>query len=268
MKNMKADNILLLDMDKRGVATLTLNRPEIHNAFDDELINQLIGQLQRLEKSHDSRLIVLRSKGNSFSAGADLSWMRRMANFSESQNEADALQLARLMQMLNTFSKPTMAVVQGAAYGGAIGLIACCDIAVGSVDAKFALSEVKLGLIPAVISPYVLKTIGERAARRYFLTAEVFDAKQAASMGLLHEVVESSNLESTIEGLVSQLLVAGLKAQVAAKELISDVAGKLINDDLINETVTAISNIRASDEGKEGLDAFLQKRPPDWVRDT
>ena len=265
---MKQEDVLLVNLDKRGIATLTLNRPEVHNAFDEELINQLIKQLEFLDKNSEVRVLVLRSMGKSFSAGADLNWMRRMADYSEEQNYNDAMQLATLMQKLNNFSKPTIVIVQGSAFGGAVGLVACCDIAIGCLSAKFSLSEVSLGLIPAVISPYVLKAIGERVARRYFLSAEIFEAPQALRLGLLHEIVESSELENTVNELINQLLKAGPKAQAESKDLIFKIADKPINSEVISDTAKRISFIRSSEEGKEGINAFLQKRLPDWVKDS
>lgn len=265
---MKSDDSLLMQVDERGVATLTLNRPEVHNAFDDELIKQLILALEKLENNSKVRILVLRSQGKSFSAGADLNWMQRMADYDEIQNYDDAMQLAVLMQKLNEFIKPTIAVIQGSAFGGAVGLVACCDIAIASLSAKFSLSEVRLGLIPAVISPYVLNAIGERAARRYFLSAEIFDAQQACRLGLVHEVVDSDELENIPDLLINQLLKAGPKAQEKAKKLIFQVVGKEIDQELISKTATLISEIRATEEGKEGIAAFLEKRPPDWLKES
>lgn len=255
-----------INIDQRGVGTIMLDRPEQHNAFDDSLIAELIQALDELTMDDSVRLVVLRSDGKSFSAGADLKWMRRMADYDEAQNLADAMQLADLMRSLNALPKPTIARVQGAAFGGGVGLIACCDIAVASERALFSLSEVKLGLIPAVISPYVIKAIGERAARRYMLSAERFDARQANQMGLVHEVVEHDELETRLDALITTLLESGPAAQAAAKDLILDVAGKPVDRSLIENTARRIAKVRASDEGREGLNAFLQKRKPDWVK--
>ena len=253
-------------IDQRGVGTLILDRPEQHNAFDDVLIGELIQRLADLAVDEKVRIVVLRAQGKSFSAGADLNWMRRMADYDEAQNLADAMQLAELMRSLNALPKPSIARVQGAAFGGGVGLVACCDIAIASVRALFSLSEVKLGLIPAVISPYVVKAIGERAARRYILSAERFDAQQAARMGLVHEVVEHDQLDARLDAMIETLLESGPAAQAAAKDLILDIAGKPADRSLIENTASRIAKVRASDEGREGLNAFLQKRKPDWVK--
>ncbi len=255
-----------ITIDERGVGTLVLDRPQQHNAFDDALIAELIQRLAELATDDSVRLVVLRAEGKSFSAGADLNWMRRMADYDEAQNLADAMQLAELMRSLNALPKPTIARVQGAAFGGGVGLIACCDIALASERALFSLSEVKLGLIPAVISPYVIKAIGERAARRYMLSAERFDAQQAAQLGLVHEVVDHDELNASLEDMITTLLESGPAAQTAAKDLILDVAGKPVERSLIENTARRIAKVRASDEGREGLNAFLQKRKPDWVK--
>jgi methylglutaconyl-CoA hydratase len=255
-----------LNIDERGVGSIVLDRPEQHNAFDDSLIGEMIEMIAQLAGDDSVRVVVLRAEGKSFSAGADLNWMRRMADYDEAQNLADAMQLAELMRSLNALPKPTIARVQGAAFGGGVGLIACCDMAVASEKALFSLSEVKLGLIPAVISPYVVKAIGERAARRYMLSAERFDAGQAARMGLVHEVVEHDRLETCLDEMVTTLLESGPAAQAAAKDLILDIAGKPVDRALIENTARRIARVRASDEGREGLNAFLQKRKPDWVK--
>jgi len=242
-----------------------LDRPEQHNAFDDVLIGELIDVLDQLAKNSSVRIVVLRADGKSFSAGADLNWMRRMADYDEAQNLADALQLAELMRRLNTLPKPTIARIQGAAFGGGVGLVACCDIALASARALFCLSEVRLGLIPAVISPYVVRAIGERAARRYMLSAERFDAQQARLLGLVHEVVDDEALDTRLEAMIVTLLECGPAAQAAAKDLILSVAGKTIDQGLIENTASRIARIRASSEGREGLNAFLEKRSPDWI---
>jgi methylglutaconyl-CoA hydratase len=236
-----------LNIDERGVGSIVLDRPEQHNAFDDSLIGEMIEMIAQLAGDDSVRVVVLRAEGKSFSAGADLNWMRRMADYDEAQNLADAMQLAELMRSLNALPKPTIARVQGA-------------------KALFSLSEVKLGLIPAVISPYVVKAIGERASRRYMLSAERFDAGQAARMGLVHEVVEHDRLETCLDEMVTTLLESGPAAQAAAKDLILDIAGKPVDRALIENTARRIARVRASDEGREGLNAFLQKRKPDWVK--
>jgi len=255
---------LTVATDDRGVATITLNRAVIHNAFDDLMIAELLQALEIVETDQRARLLVLRAKGDSFSAGADLNWMRRMADYDHQQNRDDAMELVRLMKNLNQLSKPVIAVVQGASFGGGVGLVACCDIAIGSSKAMFCLSEVRLGLIPAVISPYVIAAIGERAARRYFLSAERFDAEQALSLGLLHDVVDPEALDYRVEKMVEALLLGGPNAQSEAKQLIREVSNRLGDEQVIDDTAERIAKIRASNEGREGLNAFLQKRAPNW----
>lgn len=253
-----------LKTSDRGVASVTLNRPEQHNAFDDGMIAELIELLGQLEQDDRVRVLVLRAAGKSFSAGADLNWMRRMADYDLARNTDDAMQLAELMRRLNCFPKPTIALVQGAAYGGGVGLIACCDIAIASKQALFCLSEVKLGLIPAVISPYVIEAIGARAARRFMLTAERFSAEQACRLGLVHQVVEAQELDTTLDSMLEFLLAAGPAAQAAAKDLIRAVSNQPIDSDIIQNCAQRIAQIRATSEAREGLDAFLEKRKPNW----
>jgi len=253
-----------LKTSDRGIASVTLNRPEQHNAFDDGMIAELIELLGQLEQDDRVRVLVLRAAGKSFSAGADLNWMRRMADYDLAQNTDDAMQLAELMRRLNCFPKPTIALVQGAAYGGGVGLIACCDIAIASKQALFCLSEVKLGLIPAVISPYVIEAIGARAARRFMLTAERFSAEQACRLGLVHQVVEAQELDKTLDSMLEFLLAAGPAAQAAAKDLIRAVSNQPIDSDIIQNCAQRIARIRATSEAREGLDAFLEKRKPNW----
>jgi methylglutaconyl-CoA hydratase len=247
-----------------GVATIRLNRPDVHNAFDDGLIAALTAELRRIDQMAEARVIVLAAHGKSFSAGADLNWMRRMAKYSREENLRDAQALANLMRTLDELKKPTVARVQGPAFGGGVGLVACCDIAIANTEAVFALSEVRLGLIPAVISPYVIAAIGERAARRYFLTAERFDAMEARRIGLVHDVVDSGVLDETVEGIVRHLLNGGPQALAAAKKLIADVGRRPVDDALSAETARRIAAIRIEREGKEGLAAFFEKRRPDW----
>ncbi len=253
-----------LKTSDRGIASVTLNRPEQHNAFDDGMIAEMIELLGQLEQDDRVRVLVLRAAGKSFSAGADLNWMRRMADYDLAQNTDDAMQLAELMRRLNCFPKPTIALVQGAAYGGGVGLIACCDIAIASKQALFCLSEVKLGLIPAVISPYVIEAIGARAARRFMLTAERFSAEQACRLGLVHQVVEAQELDKTLDSMLEFLLAAGPAAQAAAKDLIRAVSNQPIDSDIIQNCAQRIARIRATSEAREGLDAFLEKRKPNW----
>jgi methylglutaconyl-CoA hydratase len=255
---------LLLEVDGRGVATLTLNRPDRHNAFDDALIAELTETLERLSGRSDVRILVLASAGRSFSAGADLDWMRRMATYSEEDNVKDATALANMLHTLDRFPKPTIAIVQGPAYGGGVGLAACCDTVIASERATFCLSEVKLGLTPATISPYVINAIGARWARRYFVTAETFSAARAQAIGLVHEVVAESALEETKEALIEALLQGAPGAQADAKDLVFLAEGRPVDAVLGRETGRRIAARRASPEGREGLTAFLNKRAPAW----
>lgn len=248
------------------IGIVTLNNAEKHNAFDDTLIADLTRALKNLAENSDIRMVVLSAVGKSFSAGADLNWMKRMSAYSEEENLRDAMALGELMRTLHGLSKPTIARVQGAAYGGGVGLVACCDIAVGTHNASFSLSEVKLGLIPAVISPYVIAAIGERAAHRYFLTAERFDAAEGFRLGLLHELVASDDdMDEKINGICDALLQGGPLAHFEAKALISAVSNRPIDDAVIADTAKRIARVRASAEGKEGLSAFLDKRKSRWI---
>ncbi|RVU32313.1 enoyl-CoA hydratase/isomerase family protein [Neptunomonas marina] len=259
---------VLLEVDDQGIAQLTLNRPEVHNAFDDDVINQLISCLKEVSDSTTVRALILRSNGKNFSAGADLAWMKRMAQNSHQENLEDAGRLAELMERLNSLNKPTIGLVQGAAYGGAVGLAACCDIVIASAEAQFCLSEVKIGLIPAVISPYVVRAIGERQSRRYFLTAEPFSAEQACDFGLVHEVVATSELLSDAAArFTKQLRKNSPQGMHAAKELIFAVSSKVIDPAVIDDTAQRIADIRVSAEGQEGLSAFLEKRKPNWIQE-
>ena len=249
-----------------GVASLTLDRPDVHNAFDDHLIAELTHTLRDLDHNPAVRVVVLAAKGKSFSAGADLNWMKRVARYSEAENIRDAVALASLMRTLDTMTKPTIARVHGAAFGGGVGLVACCDIAVAGTAATFSLSEVRLGLIPAVISPYVIAAIGSRNARRYFLTAERFDAREALRIGLVHSAVEDGELDNAVDRILDELLKGGPKAIAAAKDLIAHVAHRPIDQLLAEETATRIAQIRVSPEGQEGIAAFLDKRPAGWTK--
>jgi methylglutaconyl-CoA hydratase len=249
-----------------GVATIALNRPEVHNAFDDHLIAELTHRLRDVDHNAAVRAVVLAARGKSFSAGADLHWMKRVAHYSEAENIRDAVALASLMRTLDAMSKPTVARVQGAAYGGGVGLVACCDIAVAGMSATFSLSEVRLGLIPAVISPYVVAAIGSHNARRYFLTAERFDAREALRIGLVHCAVDDADLDAEVERILAELLKGGPKANAAAKDLIAHVAHRRIDQVVAEETAARIARIRVSPEGQEGIAAFLEKRPPGWTR--
>ena len=258
---------LLETVDPRGVATVTLNRPDRHNAFDDALIAELTTVLKRVGEQPDVRVVVLASTGRSFSAGADLDWMRRMAGYSEDANLADAAALAGMLHTLDRLPKPTIALVQGPAYGGGVGLAACCDTVIAAERATFCLSEVKLGLTPATISPYVINAIGARWARRYFVSAEVFPASRARAIGLVHEVVAEAALEETKEALVKALLQGAPGAQADAKALVFLAEGRPVDAALGDETGRRIAMRRASAEGREGLTAFLDKRAPAWRQD-
>ncbi|HXH03855.1 MAG TPA: enoyl-CoA hydratase/isomerase family protein [Candidatus Competibacteraceae bacterium] len=257
----------ILSQTEKGIATLTLNRPELHNAFDDALITELTLELQRLDADPAVRAVVLAAAGRSFSAGADLNWMKRMAGYSFEQNLDDARALAKLMYTLDTLAKPTVARVQGAAFGGGVGLVACCDIAIAADSASFCLSEVRLGLIPAVISPYVVRAIGERQARRYFVSAERFDAREALRIGLVHQVVAPVELDGAVADLLDTLLGNGPAAMVEAKRLAQFVARTPFGAEQIADTARRIAERRASAEGREGIAAFLEKRKPAWTED-
>jgi len=247
-----------------GTATLRLSRPDRHNAFDDALIAEVTAALGELGSDPAVRVVLLAGAGKSFSAGADLAWMKRMAGYSLAENEADALRLAEMLHRLDTLPKPTIALVQGAAMGGGVGLVAACDMALAAADATFALSEVRLGLIPATISPYVIAAIGQRAARRYFLTAERFDAHEALNLGLVSAVVPTTELEAEGARIAGLLGRNGPRAMAAAKELIAAVAGRPIDAALRADTARRIAHQRAGAEGREGVAAFLEKRKPGW----
>ena len=259
-----AHQIVLTSIDRRGVATVTLNRPEVHNAFDDALIAALNESLERLAADPAVRLVVLAGAGASFSAGGDLNWMRRMADYGFEENLADAAELGRLMQRLDTLPKPTIARVHGAVFAGGIGRVACCDIAVADQESIFCVSETRLGLVPAVISPYLVRAMGARAARRYFLTAERFSAVEARRLGLVHEAVSAADLEVVIERLVAAVLEGAPDAQARSKRLIAEVADRPAGAAVIDWTVRAIAEARASEEAREGLAAFFAKRKPHW----
>jgi len=259
-------NHLLTEIEN-GVATLTLNRPDVHNAFDDALIANIVHALNDIEQNNDVRIVVLASNGKHFSAGADLAWMKRMAELDEEQNRNDAHDLAELMYKLNNLSKPTIALVNGAAYGGAVGLIACCDMAIATQRSRFCLSEVKIGLSPAVISPFVVRAIGERQARRFFLSAEVFDAQQAERFELIHQLVENEDeLKTKGQELIQFLLQNSPQAVTKTKQLIQTVSGAPLDQNTRDYTVNLIASIRVSEEGQEGLGSFLEKRKPKWQK--
>ena len=258
---------LLESIDARGVATLTLNRPERRNAFDDMLIAAMTSALKRLDGQFSVRIVVLEGAGGSFCAGADLAWMKRIAEDDLEANIADAHALAELMHKLDRLSKPTLAVIDGPAYGGGVGLVACSDIAIASARANFRLSETRLGLIPAVIGPFVIRAIGARQARRYFLTGESISAARAKEIGLVHEVAAEGALATARDAIIEALLVGAPGAQTEAKALASWCEGRPIDAEVAAETARRIAARRASPEGKEGLSAFLEKRAPNWRAD-
>lgn len=258
-------NAILLEVDG-PVGILTLNRGDRHNAFDETLIAEITAGLKELEANHAVRVVVLSSTGKSFCAGADLNWMQRAAGYSPEENLRDARNLAELLRTLNELAKPTVARVQGPAYGGGVGLVSACDVAIATFDAQFALTEVKLGLIPAVISPYVIQALGTRAARRYMLSAERFSASEAYRLGLVHEIVpDEAALDDAVGEVVEALLNNGPNAQAECKALIAAVADRTIDAAVIEDTAQRITRVRASDEGREGIGAFLEKRKPAWI---
>jgi methylglutaconyl-CoA hydratase len=261
---MPADALLI---ERRGaVGVVTLNRPDVRNAFDDVLISDLTRVLKEIDEDKSIRALVLTGAGSAFCAGADLNWMKRMAGYGYEQNLADARALAAMLKTLDRLSKPTVARVHGPAFAGGTGLVAACDIAVGSTEAVFALTEVKIGLSPATISPYVIRAIGERAARRYFLTGERFDAEEAHRLGLLSLLVPSEGLDAAVDDVLRHLVQGGPEAARKIKELIRIVSrGGPVSDALIDDTAQRIAEIRVSLEGREGIGSFLEKRRPKWL---
>lgn len=257
---------VLFEVNEQGVASVTLNNPDKHNAFDDDIIKQLTDIFNDISKRDDISIMVLASNGKNFSAGADLAWMKRMASYSYEDNLKDASVLAHMLKALNFLPQTTIAKIQGAAFGGAVGLASCCDIVIASSKASFCLSEVKLGLIPATISPYVVDAIGLKASRRYFQTAERFFADKAQQLGLVDEIVEPENLDNEVNSMITTLLTNGSQARRQAKKLSQDVAFQTINDALLTDTSERIAAIRVSDEGQEGLSAFFEKRSPTWQK--
>lgn len=257
-----------IEIDQQDfVATLWLNRPDVRNAFNEQAIAEITQAFRHLDQDRHVRVIVLAARGTAFCAGADLHWMKKMAAHTDAENLADAAALAEMMHVIYSCTKPVVARVQGDCYAGGMGLVAACDIVVASESAGFCLSEVRLGLIPATISPYVLRAIGERQARRYFLTAERFDAHEAKRIGLIHETVEDSQLDHHVSGLVHALLSCSPHAMDEAKRLLRDVSCATIDEELIADTVRRIAEVRSSEQGKEGVQAFLQKRKPSWLAD-
>ena len=255
-----------LEITKRnGIGIVALNRPDVHNAFNEVLIAELTAAAQAFGEDPEVRVVILTGNGPSFCAGADLNWMRKMAGYSRDENLEDAAGLAEMLRVLNELPKPTVARVHGNVFGGGVGLVACCDFAVAAVESTFSLSESKLGLIPATISPYVVEAIGARQARRYFLTAERFEAAEAYRLGLVHDIVPIAQLDDRVNEVLGPLLIAGPAAQRECKELIRAVANKPIDSAVIADTVQRIATVRASPEGQEGVGAFLGKRSPSWI---
>ncbi len=248
-----------IDLDKHGVASVTLNRPEVHNAIDEAMIRELTDGFSMLGRHREVRMILLRGDGRSFCAGGDLGWMRRAAGQSEAENHADALSLARMFDTINTCPKPVIGVVHGAALGGGTGLVACCDIVMADTHAQFGLTEVRLGLIAATISPFVVAKIGPGHARRYMLTAERFGVDAARAIGLVHETGNHP------QAIIDAILCNGPEAMADSKKLIAEVAGQPPTPQLLDMTAGRIAGRRASAEGREGIEAFLTKRKPDWI---
>ena len=246
-------------------ATLTLTRPELRNAFNDEVIAELTQAFTELGAREDVRVIVLAAEGPAFCAGADLNWMRRMADYDRAQNLADAARLAEMLRVIYECPKPPIARVQGDVYAGGMGLVACCDIALSIDSAHYCLSETRLGLVPATISPYVMRAMGPRAAQRYCLSAERFDAAEALRIGFVHEVVPADQLDARVDAVVKALIHASPAAVRACKRLLQEVAQREIDAALIAQTVEAIADIRSSTKGREGVLSFLQKRQPSWL---
>jgi len=247
------------------LATVTLNRPDVRNAFNETTISELTLAFDELGRNDAVRAIVLAANGVAFCAGADLNWMKKMADYTHAENQADALQLAEMLRTIYLCPKPVVAKVQGDCYAGGMGLVAACDIIVAADEANFCLSEVKLGLIPATISPYVIKAMGENAARRYFLTAERFSAQEAQRIGFAHEVVAADALDARVAEIVKALTNNSPNAVQQAKVLVRDVVGKTVDDALLADTAERIAHIRASEQGREGVQSFLEKRKPNWL---
>ena len=256
---------LRTQLDTQGVYTITMNRPDVHNAFDEDQIARLTKTLDEAAADDTVRIVVIESDGKHFCAGADINYMQRMGGNTREQNLQDAAALAKLMKTLNTLPKPTITKVQGAAYGGAVGLICCSDIAIGATSSVLSLSEVKIGLVPATIGPYVIRAVGQRAARRLFISGERVAAHAAQNMGLLHSVVEDEQLDDAVQGVVSALLENSPNAMAVAKQVVFTLAPDAVSDEMINYSIETIASIRESEEGREGTAAFLEKRSPAWV---
>ena len=266
MKQFSMYKTLKVEADKRGVTTVTMTRPEVHNAFNAEMIAELTSAFDALDKNSDTRVIVLQSQGESFSAGADINWMKSMVKATQAENQEDSLKLAALMRAINFCSKAVIARVQGLALGGGVGLIACCDIAIANEESKFGLTEAKLGLVPAVISPYVIDAIGSRHSRRFFQTAEIFNAEEAYEIGLISEFVPHEELDEQVEKQISFLLKTGPSAKTISKKLVHSVSARTIPQQkkIDQYTTQVIAAVRVSEEGQLGLKAFLDKKKPKW----
>lgn len=262
-----SDNAVRYETDARGVTRITLNRPDKRNAFDADIIRALTDAVKQASEDPACRVIVLAGDGKHFSAGADLNWMKHTATLSADENREDARALAGMLKAIDLSPKPTIARVQGAAFGGAVGLVSACDITIASDDARFCLSEVRLGLAPAAIGPYVIRVLGARQARRYFLTAEEISATRAVDLGLVHETVTAESLDDTVNRLVDRLLKNSPQALGACKELIARTGHNQPDEALIRYTADLIAHLRTSDEGQEGLSAFLEKRAPSWIQE-
>ena len=257
--------MVLVNKDERGVVTVTLNRPGIHNAFNDKLISELTKLFNSLASEDDVRVVVLTGSGRSFCAGADLNWMKGMINYSEEENYNDSVALATLFETINNFQKPVIGKINGSAIGGGAGLVAVCDYCIAVDSAKFGFTEVRLGLVPAVISPYVIAKIGESSARSTFLSGSMFRAGKAYEIGLVHEVVKAEDYEESFDRLINSFLKAGPSGAVTAKLLIKDVLSLKSPEELKEYTCKVIAKARTSDEGQEGMDALLTKRKASWV---
>lgn len=259
-------NLQRLKFNVEGhVARVTLDRPDVRNAFDDATIVELTAAFRALDDDARVRAVILAASGPAFCAGADLNWMKRMATYSEAENRADALGLATMLNTIYACKKPVIARVQGDAYAGGMGLVAACDIAVSADSANYCLSEAKLGLMPATIAPYVIRAMGARAAHRYFVSAERFDAAEALRIGFVHQVVAADQLDASVDAVAASIVANSPNAVRECKQLVADMAGKTIDDTLIADTADRIARIRSSDEGREGVRSFLEKRKPSWL---
>lgn len=258
-----------LELEIQGqVATVWLNRPAVRNALDEVLISEITQAINYFERDAAVRVVVLAGRGKVFCAGADLNWMKRMAGYSVEQNQADAMGLATMLQTLKQVTKPTIARVHGAAFAGGMGLASACDVVVAEPTAEFCLSEVRIGLIPATISPYVIQALGIQAAKRYMLTAERISAKEAHRLGFVQELCEAGTIDAAIAQISQALIAGGPMALAQTKALMETVVNRCLDDELINQTAGLIAKLRASDEGREGVSSFLEKRQPTWVRSS